>query len=80
MTSLPAWRIGLMDRGLIRPGMKADIAIFDPEKVQDLATFEKPHQMAVGFQHVFVNGKPVLLNGKMTGELPGKVLYGPARQ
>jgi N-acyl-D-amino-acid deacylase len=76
MTSLPAARLKLFDRGLIRPGMKADIAVFDPAKVKDLSTFEKPHQYAEGFQHVLVNGKPVLLDGKMTGEKSGRILRG----
>lgn len=80
MTSLPAARLGLGDRGLIRPGMYADIAVFDPEKVQDRATFSQPHQYAEGFRHVLVNGKPVLLDGRITGERPGRVLYGPARR
>jgi N-acyl-D-aspartate/D-glutamate deacylase len=57
--------------------MKADIAVFDPAKVKDLSTFEKPHQYAEGFQHVLVNGKPVLLDGKMTGENSGRILRGP---
>jgi dihydroorotase/N-acyl-D-amino-acid deacylase len=78
MSSLPATRLKLMDRGLILRGMKADIAVFDEGKVVDMSTFEKPHQYAEGMQAVLVNGRPVLLNGKMTGELAGKVLYGPA--
>lgn len=78
MTSLPATRLGLGDRGLLKPGMKADIVIFDPAAVNDTATFDNPHQMAVGFHHVIVNGRPVLQDLKMTGELPGRVLYGPA--
>lgn len=79
MTSLPAARLGLGDRGLIRPGMYADIVVFDPQAVQDRATFSRPHQYADGFRHVLVNGRPVLLDGKMTGERPGRVLYGPGR-
>ena len=75
MTSLPAQRLGLFDRGLLRPGMKADIAIFDPAEVRDLATFEKPHQYAVGFSHVIVNGQVVFEAGAMTSARPGKVLY-----
>ncbi len=77
MSSLPATRFKIGDRGLLRPGMKADIAVFDPAKVRDTATFEKPHQYAEGFAHVLVNGRVVLRDGKMTGELPGRVLYGP---
>ena len=79
MTSLPAQRIGLNDRGVIRPGMKADLVIFDPSTVQDVATYENPHRYAEGFQTVLVNGKVVFAKGKMTGEKPGRILYGPAR-
>jgi len=61
MSGLPAQRLKLYDRGLIRPGMKADITIFDPAKVEDKATFEKPHQYAVGFRYVLVNGNPVIV-------------------
>jgi N-acyl-D-amino-acid deacylase len=78
MTSLPAMRLKLADRGLLRPGMKADVAVFDPARVADKATFLQPHQYAEGFAHVLVNGKPVVLNGKVTEERPGRVLYGPA--
>lgn len=78
MTSLPAWRLGLGDRGVIRPGMKADIAVFDPAKVRDKATYDNPHQYAEGFAHVIVNGRVIFENGAMTAERPGKVLYGSA--
>lgn len=74
MSSLPAQRIGLYDRGLIRPGMAADLVLFDPAKVTDKADFLKPHQYAVGVDSVWVNGAPVLRGGKMTGQLTGKVL------
>lgn len=77
MTSLPAARLKLFDRGLIRPGMKADIAVFDPGTVKDKSEFEKPHQYAEGVRHVLVNGKAVLADGKMTGVLSGAVLRGP---
>jgi len=80
MTSLPAQRIGAADRGLLRPGMKADLVIFDPETVIDRATFDEPHQYADGFSHVMVNGKLVLADGEMTGTRPGRVLRGPAYQ
>lgn len=79
MSSLPANRLKLEDRGLLRPGMRADIAVFDPAVVADKATFTAPHQYAAGFRHVLVNGTPVLLDGAMTAERPGRVLYGPAR-
>ena len=78
MTSLPATRLKLMDRGLLRPGMKADVAIFDPARVTDKATFAQPHQHAEGVRHVLVNGKLVVLEGNLTQERPGRVLYGPA--
>ena len=80
MTGLPAARLKLWDRGLLRPGMKADIAIFDPATVRDLATYTDPHQYAVGFSHVIVNGQVVFENGAMTDARPGRVLYGPGRQ
>ncbi len=74
MTSLPAWRLGLKDRGLIRPGMKADLVVFDPAAIADRATFDSPRQYAAGVHHVFVNGRPVILNGELTAERPGRVL------
>ena len=74
MTSFPAQRIGLVDRGLLRPGMKADITIFDPATVRDVATFAKPHQYALGFSFVIVNGEIVFESGAMTTARPGKVL------
>lgn len=80
MTSLPANRFGLWDRGLLRPGMKADIVVFDAETILDRAEFGKPHQYAEGVRHVFVNGQAVLLDGKLTGARPGETLYGPAWQ
>jgi N-acyl-D-aspartate/D-glutamate deacylase len=75
MSSFPAQRLCLVDRGLLRPGMKADIAVFDPAKVRDMATFEKPHQYAEGFSYVIVNGQVVFEAGAMTAARPGKVLY-----
>jgi dihydroorotase/N-acyl-D-amino-acid deacylase len=79
MTAFPAARLGLADRGVLRPGLKADIAVFDPAAVRDLATFTNPHQYAQGFSHVIVNGKIVFENGAMTDARPGRVLYGPGR-
>src|SRR5438445_111266 len=79
MSSFPAARIGLADRGVLRPGMKADVAVFDPARVRDAATFEKPHQYAAGFAYVIVNGQVVYENGAMTAARPGRVLYGPAK-
>jgi dihydroorotase/N-acyl-D-amino-acid deacylase len=78
MTSLTAGRLKLFDRGLLRPGMKADIAIFDPARIADKATFDQPHQYAEGVVDVVVNGKLILKYGKMTAERPGRILYGPA--
>lgn len=79
MSAIPAARLNLGDRGLLRPGMKADIVIFDAAVIGDTATFANPHQYAVGVRDVLVNGKAVLRDGKVTEERPGQVLYGPAR-
>jgi dihydroorotase/N-acyl-D-amino-acid deacylase len=78
MSAFPAQRIGLADRGVLREGLKADIAIFDPLTVRDLATFEKPHQYAEGVTQVIVNGEIAFDGGQMTAARPGRVLYGPA--
>ena len=80
MSAFPAARLGLADRGVLRPGMKADIAVFDPVTVRDTATFAKPHQYAEGFSHVIVNGQVIFENGEMTQARPGRVLYGPGRR
>jgi N-acyl-D-amino-acid deacylase len=80
MTSLPANRLRLTDRGLLRPGMKADIAIFDPARVRDTATYTQPHQYAEGFSVVIVNGQIVFEKGTMTEARPGRVLYGAGRR
>ncbi len=77
MTSLPAMRFRIVDRGLLRPGMKADVAVFDAATVIDKSEFGKPHQYAEGFVHVVVNGTPVLVDGKMLQARPGRALYGP---
>jgi N-acyl-D-amino-acid deacylase len=74
MTSFPARRMGFRDRGTIRPGMKADVVVFDPKKVLDTATPADPTAKPVGISHVLVNGVPVLDDGKLTGERPGIVL------
>lgn len=74
MTSLPAMRLGLQDRGIIREGMKADLVLFDAGTVKDRATFTEPHQYAEGILWVLVNGTPVVREGKHTGERPGVVL------
>ena len=77
LTSLPAENLKIRERGRLQEGWFADLAIFDPAKVQDHATFEKPHQYATGMVHVFVNGVQVLKNGEHTGAKPGRVVRGP---
>jgi N-acyl-D-amino-acid deacylase len=77
MTSFPAQRFGLLDRGLLRPGMCADVTIFDPETVIDKATYKDPHNFPVGIPYVIVNGKIVINKGKYTGVLAGKTLRKP---
>jgi N-acyl-D-amino-acid deacylase len=79
MTSLAAQKFQLTNRGLLKPGMAADIVIFDPVTVNDKASFEQPHQYAVGFSHVIVNGAITLQNGQHTGVRNGHPLYGPGR-
>jgi dihydroorotase/N-acyl-D-amino-acid deacylase len=76
-TSLPAQRMRLTDRGVLKQGMWADLVIFDPATVRDVATFDDPNRLSEGMDFVLVNGVPVIENGKMTGALPGKVLRGP---
>jgi len=76
-SALPAQRLRLTDRGVLKAGMWADVVIFDPATVQDLATFDNPNQLSEGMDYVLVNGVPVIEQGKMTGALPGKVLRGP---
>lgn len=80
MTSLPAQALRLKDRGLIREGMWADIAIFDAGAVEDAATFENPHQLSRGIVRVLVNGRVVFVDGKWTGALPGRCLFGKGRK
>jgi N-acyl-D-amino-acid deacylase len=78
LTSLPATNLGLDGRGLLREGYFADVVTFDPGAIADRATFERPHQYALGVQHVFVNGVHVLRDGEHTGAKPGRALRGPA--
>jgi dihydroorotase/N-acyl-D-amino-acid deacylase len=75
-SALPAQRMRFVDRGVLKQGMWADVVIFDPETVRDLATFDNPNQLSQGMEFVLVNGVPVIENGKMTGALPGKILRG----
>lgn len=80
MTSLPAQVFGLWDRGVIRPGLAADLVVFDPERIADRATFENPHHYADGVRHVLVNGVLVIQDGEHTGARPGRILYGPGKR
>jgi N-acyl-D-amino-acid deacylase len=75
-SALPAQRMRLSDRGVLKQGMWADVVIFDPATIRDLATFEQPNQLSEGMQYVLVNGVAVIAEGKMTGARPGKVLRG----
>jgi len=79
-SALPAQRLRLTDRGVLKAGMWADVVVFDPATVRDLATFDNPNQLSEGMEYVLVNGSPVIEQGKMTGALPGKVLRGPGYQ
>jgi dihydroorotase/N-acyl-D-amino-acid deacylase len=75
-SALPAQRMRLTDRGVLKQGMWADVVVFDPETVRDLATYDEPNRLSEGMEYVLVNGVPVIEEGKMTGALPGKVLRG----
>ena len=77
LTSLPATNLKIKNRGALKEGYFADLALFDPNTIQDNATFEKPMQFATGMKYVFVNGEQVLSNGEHTGALPGRVVRGP---
>jgi dihydroorotase/N-acyl-D-amino-acid deacylase len=77
MTSQAASRVGITDRGILRPGMMADIAVFDSAAVRDVATYNEPLHYSQGVKDVFVNGRPVVLDGSITDERPGKALRGP---
>jgi N-acyl-D-amino-acid deacylase len=77
LTGLAAQQLRLTDRGLLRRGMMADVVVFDPAKIQDHATFDKPHQYATGVSHVLVNGVAVLAGGEHNGAKPGRFVRGP---
>jgi N-acyl-D-amino-acid deacylase len=77
MTSQPASRVGFRDRGILRPGMMADVVVFDPQTIKDVATFEDPNHYSVGVRYVLVNGQAVVEAGRITSRRPGRVLRGP---
>jgi N-acyl-D-amino-acid deacylase len=79
LSGLPATDLGLDHRGFLKEGMFADVVVFDPATIADRATYEKPHQYAVGVKHVFVNGVQVLKDGEHTGAKPGCALWGRAK-
>lgn len=79
LSGLPATNLGLDHRGFVQEGMFADVVVFDPAKVGDRATFDKPHQYSVGMKHVFVNGAQVLKDGEHTGAKPGRAVWGPGK-
>jgi N-acyl-D-amino-acid deacylase len=79
LTSLPAANLGLDRRGSLKEGVFADVVVFDPRTIADRATYDKPHQYAVGVKHVFVNGVQVLKDGEHTGAKPGRALWGPGK-
>jgi N-acyl-D-amino-acid deacylase len=79
-SALPAQRMHFTDRGVLKAGMWADVVIFDPNTIKDVATFEEPNQLSQGMEYVLVNGVPVIEQGKMTEKLPGKVLRGAGYQ
>ncbi|MBA3601876.1 MAG: amidohydrolase family protein, partial [Acidobacteria bacterium] len=79
LSGLPATNLGLEGRGFLKKGMFADIVIFDPNTIADRATFENPHQYAVGVRDVFVNGVQVLKNGEHTEAKPGRAVWGPGK-
>jgi dihydroorotase/N-acyl-D-amino-acid deacylase len=79
-SALPAQRMRLVDRGVLKQGMWADVVVFDPNTVRDVATYDDPNRLSEGMDFVLVNGSPVIENGKMTGALPGKVLRGAGYQ
>ena len=74
MTGAPARALGVTDRGQIKPGMAADITVFDPDTIAEKATYQDPHQFAVGIEHVLINGEAVIAHGEHTGALPGEML------
>ena len=80
LSGLPATNLGLDHRGFLKEGMFADVVVFDPATIVDRATFDKPHQYAIGMKHVFVNGVQVIKDGEHTGAKPGRALWGPGKK
>jgi N-acyl-D-amino-acid deacylase len=79
LSGLPATNLGLDHRGFLKEGYFADVVVFDPNTIADKATYDKPHQYAVGVKHVFVNGIQVLKDGEHTGAKAGRALWGPGK-
>ncbi len=79
LSGQPATNLELDRRGFVKEGLFADVVVFDPATIADRATFENPHQYAVGMKHVFVNGAQVLKDGEHTGAKPGRALWGPGK-
>jgi len=79
LSGMPATNLGLDRRGFLKEGMFADVIVFDPATIADRATFEKPHQYAIGVKHVFVNGAQVIKDSEHTGAKPGRALWGPGK-
>ena len=79
LAAQPSQNLGLARRGFLKPGMFADVVVFDPSTIADRATYEKPHVYATGVRHVFVNGVQVLKDGEHTGQKPGRALWGPGK-
>ena len=77
MSSAVATRLNIRDRGFLREGYYADVIVFDPETVVDHATYEEPHQLSTGIEHVYVNGTAVVTDGEHTGAMPGRAVRGP---
>jgi N-acyl-D-amino-acid deacylase len=77
MTGMPARRLRLKDRGVIRAGARADLVVFDARRIADVATYQDPHRYPAGIEHVLVNGRFVIKHGEHTGSLPGRVLTPP---
>jgi dihydroorotase/N-acyl-D-amino-acid deacylase len=80
ITSQPAARVGLHDRGIVRRGFKADLTVFDPAAIRDVSTFDDPTHYSIGVRHVIVNGRSVLADGRITADRPGRILRGPGHR